>query len=99
MFDANPYKHEIVRLCLEFGIRRLEFFGSAVSDEFDQESDIDCLIEFEKNGGNYFDRYFDLKYALEAVFDRKVDLVVDSAIKNPYFRDAVNASRQIVYAA
>lgn len=99
MFDVNPYKNDIRRLCDEFGIERFEFFGSALSTEFHDESDIDCLIEFRKDGGNYFERYFDLKYALEALFGRKVDIVVDSAIRNPFFREAVDSSRHLVYAA
>lgn len=99
VFDIGGYKEDINRLCVEFGVRRLEFFGSALSDEFDSRSDVDCLIEFENDGGNYFDRYFDLKYALEHLFSRPVDLVVDSAIKNPYFRKAVDNSRHLVYAA
>lgn len=99
MFEIAQYKDEIVRLCKLFGIKRLEIYGSASTDDFNAESDIDCLIEFAVNGGNHFDRYFDLKYALESVFGRDVDLVVDAAIKNPYFRQAVDRSRQLIYAA
>ena len=98
-FEINKYKSDIGRLCQEFGIVRLEFFGSALSDEFDDDSDIDCLIQFGMGGANHFHRYFDLKYALENLFGRKVDLVVDSAIRNPYFREAVDRSRQLIYAA
>ena len=99
MFEIAQHKDEIARLCQLFGIKRLEIFGSASTDDFHSESDIDCLIEFAENGGNHFDRYFDLKYALEGVFGRDVDLVVDKAIKNPYFRQAVDRSRQLIYAA
>lgn len=99
MFDFEQHTSEIADLCKRFGIRRLDFFGSVLTGEFDENSDIDCLIEFEKNGGNYFHRYFDLKYGLEALFGRNVDLVVGSAIRNPYFRAAVDRSRQLVYAA
>ena len=99
MFDVDRYKNEIARLCEEFDIARLEFFGSSLSDDFNDESDIDCLIEFGEGGGNHFHRYFDLKYALETLFGRNVDLIVDSAIKNPYFRQAVDRSRHLIYAA
>lgn len=98
MFDFGQYSHEIARLCKKFGIKKLEFFGSALSDEFGEGSDIDCLIEFDDTDGNHFHRYFDLKYALEDLFGRNVDLVVDSAIRNPYFRAAVDRSRQLIYA-
>lgn len=99
MFDLEPHKHEIASLCREFGIRRLEIFGSALTNDFTPASDIDCLIEFEENGGSYFQRYFDLKYGLEKLFGRRVDVIVDSAIRNPYFREAVNRSRRLIYAA
>jgi uncharacterized protein len=99
MFDIAQYKDEIAQLCQLFGIRRLEIFGSASTEHFHPESDIDCLIEFADNGGNHFDRYFDLKYALEGVLGRDVDLVVDKAIKNPYFRQAVDRTRRLIYAA
>lgn len=99
MFDVERFSEEIGELCKKYEIKRLEFFGSALTDEFNEGSDIDCLIEFEKDGGNYFHRFFDLKYALEELFGRNVDLVVGSAIKNPYFQAAVNRSRQVIYAA
>ncbi len=99
MFDIEPYTDEIAELCRKFGIKRLEFFGSALSDEFKEDSDIDCLIEFDESDGNFFHRYFDLKYGLEELFGRRVDLVVDSAIRNPYFREAVDNSKQLIYAA
>lgn len=99
MFDIEPHKHEIAGLCRRLGIRRLEIFGSAVTNDFTLASDIDCLIEFEEKGGSYFQRYFDLKYGSEKLFGRKVDVVVDSAIRNPYFREAVNHSRQLIYGA
>lgn len=98
MFDVQRYDKEIAELCEKFAIKKLEFFGSVLTDKFDDESDIDCLIEFEKDGGNYFHRFFDLKYALEELFGRKVDLVVGSAIRNPYFRASIDRSRQLIYA-
>jgi predicted nucleotidyltransferase len=99
MFDVRPYKDRIAEMCTKLGIQRFEIFGSAVTDDFNDDSDIDCLIEFSSEVGNHFDRYFELKYELEAMLGRKVDIVVDTAIKNPYFRLAVNSSRKLVYAA
>lgn len=98
MFDFRAHRKDIEMLCRKYGVKRLEFFGSAVTEEFDANSDIDCLIEFEKDGGNYFHRFFDLKYALEELFGRKVDLVVGSAIRNPYFRASIDRSLQLIYA-
>lgn len=65
------------------------------------DSDLDFLVEFDLSAGieGYADRYFDLLEALEQLFRRPVDLVVDSAIKNPYFRESVDETRELRYAA
>lgn len=92
---------EIARLCRQYGVRRLEVFGSAANGEFDpQRSDLDFLVEFDPVGeASLFQRYFGLQEALERLFGRKVDMVSAEAMKNPYFIAAVNRSRQTVYAA
>lgn len=99
MVDFKPHKKTISRLCRKYGIARFEVFGSALRDDFGAESDIDCLISFAEDGGNYFERYFDFKYELEKLFGRKVDLIVEKAIRNPYFRQNVNENKQLIYAA
>jgi len=97
MFDIGPYKKEIERLCETFGIAKLEIFGSAVTDEFRPDSDVDVVIEFDGSGGNHFHRYFDLKYALEELFGREVDIVVGDAMRNPYFKAEVKRTKKPVY--
>ena len=65
-----------------------------------ETSDIDFLVEFQPpNGPGYADRYFGLLESLEALFQRPVDLVVASAIRNPDFRQSVDATRTLLYAA
>jgi predicted nucleotidyltransferase len=92
---------ELEALCRRFGVRRLEVFGSAATgDSRSQESDLDFLVYFEpQTGPGYADRYFGLLESLEALFGQPVDLVVASAIKNPYFRESVERSKAVVYAA
>ena len=63
-------------------------------------SDLDFLVEFDPiSPGSYADAYFGLMEGLEELFGRSVDLVVDSAIRNPYFRHAVEQTRSPLYAA
>jgi len=64
----------------KYGVKRIGFFGSLVRGEGRQESDIDVLVEFEK-GAKTFDNYMDLKFFLEDVFKKKVDLVIFDALK------------------
>lgn len=92
---------ELSRLCRQYGVLRLEVFGSAANGDFDpQRSDLDFLVEFNPAGAtSLFQRYFGLQEALESLFQRKVDMVSADAMKNPYFIAAVNRSRQTVYAA
>ena len=91
---------EIRDLCRRYGVARLELFGSAASGAFDpQRSDLDFLVEFDSDPSGLFDRYFGLKESLEALYGRRVDLVSAGSLRNPYFIEAVNQSRQLVYAA
>jgi predicted nucleotidyltransferase len=89
-------------LCRQFRVQRLELIGSAVEGEkFDAESsDLDFLVEFQSlKPGEYADTYFGLLESLENLFARHVDLVMVRAVKNPYFLEAINKNRKVLYAA
>lgn len=88
-------------ICRHYRVRRLDLFGSAATGRYKPgESDLDFLVEFQPlEVGTYADTYFGLLEALEELFSRPVDLVVASAIRNPYFRQSVEQSRIPLYAA
>ena len=90
----------IAALCRQFGVSRLEVFGSASTGEFDPaSSDYDLIARFSAQPGvSMARRFLGFSDALEALLERKVDLMTDHAIANPYLRAAVNASRTMVYA-
>jgi hypothetical protein len=92
---------EIEALCRKLRVRRLDVFGSAVSESFDDESsDVDVLVEFETSPEfDYFGSYFALKEGLEGILERPVDVVNAPSIRNPYFREQVMRTRETVYAA
>ena len=92
---------ELERICRLHHVRQIDLFGSATRDDFDREqSDLDFLVTFEALApGQHADAYFGLLEGLETLFGRHVDLVVATAIKNPYFRQAVESSKTLVYAA
>ena len=94
-------RSELAALCKQYGVRRLGVFGSAVSGEFDERnSDLDFIVEFQPlPAGTYADAYFDLKMELERLVTRPVDLIMDSAIKNPYFQAEIRRTEQELYAA
>lgn len=99
IIDKN--KPRILELCREFGVKRLELFGSATNSSFDStRSDIDLLVEFEPSKpAEHADRYFGLLAALREIFGRQVDLVELKAVRNPYFKENIEASKVTLYGA
>jgi len=96
----DQHRSEVAALCQRAGARRLDAFGSVLRDDFDpQTSDLDFLVEFDEvPPAEYAQAYFALKEGLEALFGRPVDLVTGSSLANPYFRDRIDAERQMIYA-
>jgi predicted nucleotidyltransferase len=90
---------DLARLCEKFRVKRLDLFGSATTDLFDpQTSDLDFLVSFRDPGPDgYAETYFGLQESLQELFQRHVDLVMESAIKNPYFRQEVEKTRTLLY--
>jgi len=99
--EVARHQEALERLCRQFHVRRLELFGSAATGSFRPgESDVDFLVEFESLPfGAYADAYFGLLFGLEDLFGRPVDLVMASAIKNPYFRQSVDETKVLIFAA
>ncbi len=92
---------KLQQLCDHYQVLRLDLFGSAVTGDYrENESDIDFLVEFQKlPSGKYADAYFGLHEDLKSLFGHPVDLVIDSAIKNPFFRKHIDETRTLLYAA
>ncbi len=87
-------------LCQHCHVRRLDLFGSALTEHFDAaQSDFDMLVTFDDLApGAYADAYFALKQGLEDLFGRNVDLVTTPTLENPYFRREVEAHRKTLFA-
>ncbi len=92
---------DIRRLCKDRDVLFLDLIGSAAEDRFDPErSDLDFIVEFQELPfGRRADAYFGLLDDFKELFDRKIDLVMDSAIKNRYFREYVDETKVPLYAA
>ena len=99
--DIASHREELRALCRRFRVRRLDLFGSAVHGDFNPEcSDFDFVVEFDRSAPqNPFDSYFGLKEGLEALLGRKVDLVELGAVRNPYLKPSIEASREPVFGA
>lgn len=97
----EEHRADLADLCRRYRVLSLSLFGSASRDDFDpQRSDYDFLVDFGAlTSGQYADAYFGLLESLELLLGRPVDLVVASAIKNPYFRESVEQTKALLYAA
>lgn len=89
---------KIKALCMAHNVKSLFAFGSVCTDNFNDKSDIDLLISFNPmDYGDYADTYFSLVDKFEKLFRRRVDLVTDKSLSNPYFIDAVNQTKTLIY--
>lgn len=92
---------KIIEACNQMQVKSLYLFGSGTREkDFNNSSDLDFLFQFHLNSdglakGKY--DYFDLMFKLEEITGRKVDLVYEPKITNPYFLQKVNAEKIKLY--
>jgi predicted nucleotidyltransferase len=98
MNEVERNIHTIQNLCISHRVDKLYLFGSILGNDFNENSDIDFVVRFKNiDLLNYADNYFDLKFSLEDLLNRPVDLLEESALKNPYFLESLNESKKIIY--
>ncbi|MES1243184.1 MAG: nucleotidyltransferase family protein [Acidobacteriota bacterium] len=90
---------EIESLCRKWRIRELSLFGSVLRDDFSPGSDVDILVVFEPDAHWSLFDFIDLQDELAAVLRRKVDVVSERGLRNPFRRREILGTRQVVYAA
>ena len=89
---------QIVALCRKHKVSKLFAFGSILTNRFNDESDVDLLVSFNKSEvTDYFDNYFDFKYSLEDLLGRTVDLLEEQTVKNPYLKKNLEATKSLIY--
>ncbi len=89
---------DINRHCAIYNVKKLFAFGSVLTDNFNAESDIDLIVDFEPiDIDQYADNYYDLKFSLVDILQKPVDLLKEKGIKNKYFREVVVKHRQLIY--
>ena len=89
---------KIRKLCISHYVNHLYVFGSILTNKFNSKSDIDMGVDFGAvDLVNYADNYFNFKFGLEKILEREVDLLEDKAIKNPFLRKSIDASKQVIY--
>ncbi len=93
---------KLFALCKKYRVSKLWVFGSILTPRSTDESDIDLSVNFDsdsinREGLDWADIFFDFLHELEALFGRKVDLVCDDAVTNPYFRKELDNTKQLIY--
>ena len=88
----------IQQLCKHHKVDELYLFGSYTTGKTHEDSDIDFLVTFGNvDLLNYFDNYIDLKIKLEKLLGKPVDLVENKTIQNPFLKESIDQSRQLIY--
>jgi len=94
----DKYINDINRLCLENKVRYLYVFGSVLKDSFNDTSDIDLVVDISSNDPiEYANYYFNLKFSLQDLLKRKIDLLENKAIRNPYIKENIDRSKTLIY--
>ena len=96
----EAHRSEIAELCRRYQVQRLDVFGSAArGTDFDPaRSDVDLLVRYLPEREPDLFRHFELRDALADRLGRPVDLVIETAVRNPFIRAGIERSRQPLYA-
>ena len=90
----------IKEACKKYKVKSLYLFGSATTENFTPQSDLDFLVDYFKDAEGLpehpFD-YFDFLFLLENITGKKVDLVVSEAVRNSYFKKSMEAQKILIY--
>lgn len=92
-------KDKIALFCKKHHIRKLSLFGSILRDDFESNSDVDVLVEFDFGHVPSFFLLFDMEEELSTIFGgRKVDIRTPEDLSR-YFRQSVMTTAAVQYAA
>lgn len=97
--SIQPFLPSAIEFFKKHKIKNAYLFGSALTDAFNENSDIDLLINFidYSNPVEVGQSIWDLEDELELLVKRKVDLITERSLKNPYFIQEVNNTKQLIY--
>jgi predicted nucleotidyltransferase len=95
----DNYQSTLTDLCKQNRVKSLYVFGSVLTDQFNDESDIDLIVDIDENDPLvYSEHYFGLKFALQDLLNRPIDLLESRALRNPYLKEHIDNTKQLVYA-
>jgi predicted nucleotidyltransferase len=96
----DKYINQIRTLCDRNKVKYLFVFGSILSDKFAESSDIDLIVDINSDDPiDYAENYFNLKFQLENLLNRPIDLLEERALNNPFLKESINKSKKLLYEA
>lgn len=96
--EIDQHNDQIKQACNSNKVRSLFAFGSVTTDKFRPDSDIDLVVDIDENAPlEYSDYYFNLKFELEKLLNRHIDLLEQKAIRNKYFKEQIDRTKVLVY--
>lgn len=94
----NQHVDQIKRLCELNKASTLFAFGSVTTDKFKPDSDIDLVVEIDDNDPiSYSDKYFNLKFQLEEILKRQIDLLELKALRNRFLKSEIDRTKVLIY--
>ena len=99
MHLINDNIQKLKALCKKYKVSKLYVFGSILTSRFNDDSDVDLLVNFtpEIDHNNYADNFLDFYHSLKMLFGREVDLVEETAIRNPFFKEELEETKHLIY--
>ena len=90
---------DVKKACLDSHVSELYAFGSILTEQFTDESDVDLMVSFDLDDPiEYGEAYFRLKFTLEKILKRNIDLLEAKAIRNQVFKELIDRNKVLVYA-
>lgn len=98
MDEISKHIEQIKKLCDLNGDKSLFAFGSVLENRLRPDSDIDLIVDIDdRDPLSYSDKYFDLKFNLEKIFDRKIDLLELKSISNRFLKKEIDKTKLRIY--
>jgi predicted nucleotidyltransferase len=89
----------IADFCRLWKVKEFALFGSVLRGDFGPDSDVDVLVTFQPDAEISLFDLGAMQQELEAMFGRRVDLVEEAGVRNPFRRRSILSSREVLYAA
>lgn len=96
----DQHSEQIRKLCSDHIVDQMYVFGSVLTKDFNEKSDVDFLVKFgDIDLYDYFENLLNLKENLESTLNRKVDILEIQALKNPYLKKSIDEKKVLIYGS